>query len=307
MKISRSFYTISLPNQTHQGALLKFEKDSWLGYADLRPWPSLGDEPLESQWAYLEKPVSQWSPLLQKSFHFAQKFADGSLFVSNEQIRTYCLASLQSEALLNESVIKLKVNAAHLGDWQLLTSWIHRHPKSRFRIDFNNSGCLQSFQEQLQKHLTSYLPQVDYIEDPFPYDGVMWERVQNECGVKLALDRWTHEQYPSQGYSYVILKPAYQDTHEIVKTLINPDVRVVVTHSLDHVLGQVGAFAEAQELMSLSSCAGEVYGLRPFVEENNKEPIFLEDHGLVCLSQNAESLLRRQMEEREWQILTPYK
>ena len=83
MKVSIYKYELKAPftanassaKASRSGALLKISWPSGkTGYADLHPWPELGDEKLDDQLAMLEK--LRLTPLTEQSINFAKRDAE---------------------------------------------------------------------------------------------------------------------------------------------------------------------------------------------------------------------------------------
>jgi O-succinylbenzoate synthase len=111
----------------------------------------------------------------------------------------------------------------------------------RFRIDFN--GCLDP--SALHKFI-EFMPlrvyrALDFIEDPCPYDAVIWSAARDRWGVPLALDKgW---QSATTGFDVVVIKPARRDWRSVAA--LHPDRDLIFTSAMDHPIGQMYAAYEA--------------------------------------------------------------
>jgi O-succinylbenzoate synthase len=98
-------------------------------------------------------------------------------------------------------------------------------PDVRVRIDFNATLTPEEF-----LHLAETLPreQIDFVEDPCPYDAEVWRDLRARTGLRFAVDRFS-------GVADVsVHKPALQ-----IEWPRHNDV--VVTSYMDHPVGQYGA------------------------------------------------------------------
>jgi len=118
----------------------------------------------------------------------------------------------------------------------------------RLRVDFNGVLTAQEFLDfGGAVAAAGWREQVDFIEDPVPYEAAEWEKLQAAGGLPLALDR--AEGLVGGGFSCRVLKPA-ADRMEI-----QPEP-VVVTSYLDHPLGQAFAAWEASQYAGRQQLAG---------------------------------------------------
>ena len=188
------------------GALLRVEG----GFADVHPWPELGDAPLDEQLALLAR--GETTQLTRASLHWARVDADArgrgrSLFDG--------LTIPQSHWSGNEPPA---------GFDTVKTKGVLPVPEDvRIRIDFNAQLSAEEF-----VRIAEPLPRerIDFIEDPCPYDAVTWRLLRERTGLRLALDRFEGEA------DVLVHKPALQTSF--------PEFggEVVVTSYLDHPVGQ---------------------------------------------------------------------
>jgi o-succinylbenzoate synthase len=204
----RALGGVALPGVRH-GALLRVDG----GFADLHPWPELGDVALEEQLARLERGVPAPQTLValgHASVDAAARERGESLFAGLE-----VPASHWSGADAPPEFDTVKVKGMQEVDERL-----------RMRIDFNAQLSAREF-FQLARTLPA--GRIDFIEDPCPYDEQVWSRLRRETGLRLALDRF-------DGVADVLVhKPALQARFPAT------DAEVVVTSYMDHPVGQVTA------------------------------------------------------------------
>lgn len=192
-----------------EGALIRIDD----GFADVHPWPELGDAPLDEQLALLAR--GETTTLTRCSLRFAALDGDArgrgvSLF---ERLRIPESHWPGAEPPPEFDTVKIK-------DVAVLP------PNVRLRIDLNARSSSADF-------LRMRLPRerVEFVEDPCPYDPRVWNALRAKTGMRLALDRGV----ATGGVDVLVMKPAVQ--------LEMPDVglEVVVTSYMDHPVGQFGA------------------------------------------------------------------
>jgi O-succinylbenzoate synthase len=246
------------------GALIRIDG----GVADVHPWPELGDLPLDEQLALLAR--GEMTPLTQASLEFASIDAsarrDGrSLFDGLTIPPSHWPGSDPPPAF---DTVKLK-SIDVIPD------------RVRLRIDFNATLTPSQFVT-----VAATLPRerIDFIEDPCPYDAVVWRELREQTGLRLALDRAPSSSQHRQeclchtvgdpmwhrhsclcsvnSYDVLILKPALE---EIPCT----DAEIVVTSYMDHPIGQLCAAYVAATANITSTCGLITHVLfenDPFIE-----------------------------------------
>jgi len=199
--------------EPRRGALIRIGS----GFADVHPWPELGDEPLPRQLAMLARGLT--TPLTARSLALAKVDADAreagrSLFEGVIIPQSHWPGSDPPPAF---SIAKVKTGAA-LPD------------RVRLRIDYNAMLTAEEFLE-----VAAALPRdrIDFIEDPCPYDGPTWSMLRERTGLRLALDR----AFATEGVDVVVVKPAIQD----IDMFIEWGSSFIVTSYMDHPVGQLGA------------------------------------------------------------------
>jgi O-succinylbenzoate synthase len=244
------------------GALLKLElPDGTCGYADLHPWPELGDENVSKQLEALkaERPTALTAQSLWMANRDAKARAQKtSLARTDVQIpNNFLLADLASltPALLDEIAgkgyrcLKLKCGRDVKVESRAVNLLADRGG-FRLRLDFNGRGTRESliqFLERVKPESDSF---IDYVEDPASYDAELWKFLRRRW--KLGLDHevlrapWSLQEAPEA--DVLILKPARQNVEENVKIAFHWGMPVTVTSSMDHPVGVMHAYVIAQEL-----------------------------------------------------------
>lgn len=192
------------------GALLRVGE----GFADVHPWPELGDAPLDEQLARLAR--GDTTAITERALEHAR--IDGA-------------ARLRGQSLFDG----LRIPASHWpgnnpppGFDTAKIKGAHDLPDQvRLRIDFNGSLQPDEFER-----IAATLPRerIDFVEDPCPYDAETWKRLRRRTGLRLALDRGV----ASDGVDVLVVKPA-------VQSMPDTPLEIVVTSSMDHALGQMTA------------------------------------------------------------------
>jgi len=192
-----------------EGALLRYGD----GFADLHPWPELGDVPLDAQLAMLAR--GETTRQAQASLQFAQIDAEArargvSLFEGLTIPESHWPGN---EPPFGFDTIKIKGLMSVPAD-------------VRVRIDFNATLTAEEF-----VRIAETLPreQIDFIEDPCPYDDRIWSELRAKTGLRLALDR-----FASGDADVLIYKPALNAPWP-------EHSDIVVTSYMDHAVGQFAA------------------------------------------------------------------
>jgi len=230
-----------------RGALIRVED----GFADVHPWPELGDAPLDVQLALLAR--GELTPLTRASLRFAALDAAArvngrSLFEGLTIPRSHWPGVDHPPDF---DVVKLK-------SAETIPSGV------RLRIDFNGTLSPEQF-----LHIASSLPheRIDFIEDPCPYDAAVWRRLRVQSGLRLARDRCAlsdRSMAPGEesGFDVAIVKPA-------VDSLTTEISGVVVTSYMDHPIGQLCAAYTAAAAAITTTCGLVTHVLfenDPFIE-----------------------------------------
>ncbi len=231
------------------GALLQIETVDGIGYADLHPWPELGDEPLSRQLDLLRDGVT--TRLSARSLALAAKDraarARGvSAFAGLELPENhYALHSpVGAQAPAGFTHLKFKIG----GDLRAERSALEEFRDFRVRLDFNESLDAAAFREFIEG-----LEWIEFAEDPIPWGG--WSDIRGLC--PLAFDRQSSFVEPSEAlFDFWIAKPALQDAAESRAIARKLGVRWLATSYLDHPVGQMTAALEAagcEEVCGLAS------------------------------------------------------
>lgn len=248
-QISIHRYTLtplSLPNRLsqrapRQGALLKVDFSDLLeaGYADLFPWPELGDEPLEAQLESLKEcPFRLAAASLSWAHYEARAKSRGLHLLSDVKIQNHKTMTELTDIEPYFSHAKIKISS--IDSFHKALSFM-KERKQKFRLDFN--GLIESFEEaELYKTETVF----DFIEDPFTSALMQDKKASKFFKSPLALDRDETPQKKSVCDVWVI-KPVYYAPDYLFEEMAKFKKRIVITSNMDHPLGQIIAMHVAQK------------------------------------------------------------
>ncbi|MGZ5443787.1 MAG: enolase C-terminal domain-like protein [Thermoanaerobaculia bacterium] len=206
-----------LSGTVREGALLRVGD----GFADVHPWPELGDAPLDEQLALLS--CGETTPLTRASLRCAAIDRD---------------ARRRGVSLFEGLTIPLSHWPGNDPPPEFDTVKLKRVldvPDSvRIRIDFNARLTPEEF-----LRIAETLPRerVDFIEDPCPYEEDTWQMLRARTGLRLAYDIPAYDipasanRQPPTAYDVLVHKPALQ-----TEWPLHDDV--VVTSYMDHAVGQ---------------------------------------------------------------------
>lgn len=232
-----------------EGALLRVGE----GFADLHPWPELGDVTLSEQLAALAAgtPTPQARASLAMAEIDARARREGrSLFEGLEIPESHWPGI---DAPPEFDTIKVK--------------GLQAYPEGpRLRIDFNATLTPEEF-VRIARELPS--ERVDFVEDPCRWDPAIWRALRAETGLRLALDLAAGSQVPSANeWDVLVCKPA------LGWTLPDIDRELVVTSYMDHPVGQMFAawFAATREVSRRCGLMTHVlYEPDPFIERMRRD------------------------------------
>jgi O-succinylbenzoate synthase len=284
MKIWSSSYqlypigTLALNQQSkfRKGTLLRIEfENGHVGFSDLCPYQQFGDKPLEIEIQNILR--GQPTRLGARSLHFARVDANArarkeSLYTESRIKNHFFISDFVNFDLNRVPILqgqrftefKVKIGSDLIIETEMLKALVEKLSADvKIRIDFNCKISGDKFANWLEKNILWLKPRLDFIEDPFSYDGREWQRLQNAFGVDLALDLAADPlKTKAEGANVVIIKPAIQDSGEILKAFSETNHRFVFTHYMDFPVGQMAAYVEAQSLMAIDGSRIAVCGLQ---------------------------------------------
>ncbi len=268
MKIRAHHYTLQpgpdparAARGPRRGALIKVEFEQGdTGYADLHPWEEFGHPPLETHLTSLtsERPTHLASLALRHArTDAAARRAGLSLFAGLPEVRSHALftdwttaprAAFEQCAGESYTAVKLKIGRDPESEAKALNR-LSDLPL-RWRLDANASlttgGGASAFIETLVPDIRR---NIEFLEDPYPYDTSAWSAFTERTSVPLAID-WELPSSPPPwpGAQILVIKPSSQDAFPLALAAAHAGMELVVTHSMDHPLGQSVALWTAMRL-----------------------------------------------------------
>lgn len=244
-----------------QGSLLKVQwEDGLRGYADLHPWPELGDLPLKDQLMQLS--FGNYTSQVQQSLCLARWDAElrsegKNIFDVGEPIKNNFLVSdisqVTAESLLATKLkgfdtLKIKVGK----DPQEETRILNQIADSGFkvRLDFNGVGSLSSFQKFMAYLSVEARVAIEYVEDPFPYSEQSWMEARQLCPIAIDnyFDQVKWDAMSEAPCDVLIVKPVKLDMVEVIRRIKAWNLKVTITNYMDHPVGTMHALGTAMEL-----------------------------------------------------------
>lgn len=245
-----------------QGTLLKIEwPDGVVGYADLHPWPELGDQSWEDQLTELRQ--GKITPMVEQSIWMARK--DGQFRKSGKSAfdaiptikNNYIVADATAEPewladrLKAEGfeTVKIKVGRDLKKEAEYI-SLLGKDGAFQLRLDFNGIGTWQTYERFMASVNKVALQRVQYVEDPFPYDAQAWTEAKKFAPIAIdnQISKVDFKKLQGKPFDVVILKPAKMDVGRIVQSCVFHDLKITVTSYMDHPLGVAHALVIASEL-----------------------------------------------------------
>jgi O-succinylbenzoate synthase len=270
VKISTHHYTLEpgpdparAAHTPRHGALLKVEFDNdTTGYADLHPWEEFGHSPLSEHLASLK--TGTHTPLANLALRHARtdaaaRKAGVSLFDGLPEVHSHALFTdwtaaprTTFEQCLADgyTAAKLKIGKNPAREAEALDQLADL--SLRWRVDANASlttGGGESIDHFLSALHPSIRQNIEFLEDPIPYNPAAWSELSTHAKLPHALD-WQLPATPPPwpGAQILVIKPASQDAFPLALTAAHAGMEIVVTHSMDHPLGQSVALWTAMRL-----------------------------------------------------------
>ena len=313
MKIYYSLYELKQKkklglsrSESRVGALLKVAE----GYADLHPWPELGDLDLEEELRSIA--LGNFTALSRRSLVIAAE--DGkarvekrSLFAGLSIPTSHLLVdpSADHSLLVEQNFERVKWKCS--SDLTALA----RHLESlvpmlqgtglKVRLDFNECLDQYAFVGFLRSLSDDALDRIDFIEDPFVFESKSWLGISEKFHCHLALDRQNSAKL-GVGFDVSVVKPAIHDPKPFLNLAATEMKRIVFTSYLDHPLGQLAAAFEAARAVQAHPYLLEPCGLLSHLNyEKNEFSELLQSRGPELLAPEGHGLgLGEILEKQEW-------
>lgn len=276
MRVSYCAYELNALNRGQSarvGALIKVKfADDVTGFADLHPWPELGDLQLEDLLAQIQS--AHPPAMVQRCFALARADAEArrdrkSLFAGLELPQShYLIADLLQfpaagvDEILGSEYTHVKVKMGRdlpAETAKLREMCLAANDRLMLRIDFNQRLSLEQFNRWAKAN--DWLREVvDYIEDPFAYSPEAWRL---SAGYEFALDRAADPvAVHGEAADVVVVKPDLHDPLALAEALHEEQLRYVLTNNLGHPVGHAAALWQAANFYKHFPQFKEVCGLQ---------------------------------------------
>lgn len=313
IKIAYSPYTLKPQStlnavtsaESREGMLLKVQwpDDNRIGYADLHPWPELGDASLEAQMSDLR--LGKMSPQIEQSVWLADRdaklrlenkniFDQGTTVKNNYIVTDFTVATDEYlNQLISDSFSTLKIKVGR--NLKAEAAFVCRAAALgfRLRLDFNGAGSPESFRHFVFELDPRTRTCIEYVEDPMPFDEKHWQEARKI--LPLALDNqfsrvdWGNlRQAP---FDVLVIKPAKMDIPRALQLCQLFGLKATVTSYMDHPVGMMHALGVAMslkkdhpEMLNEAGCmthlifqqeafAAEIPTMGPFITRNSGKGI----------------------------------
>ena len=238
---------------THEGVLIRIDKNGDSGYACLHPWEELGDLSLDTLLKQLSE--GRGSRQLNCAIDCAdvdrKARQDGvSLFDSLNLPLSHAtivggLDKIESAVDAGFDTVKLKMGKDVESNILFLNNINKEFPSLSIRIDFNGVSGFGALDKMLGEVGKEVHDKIDFIEDPFPRGDDRWMVLRDKYGVQIGIDRGIEK---AEGkFDIAVVKPAINDTVKICEAAQLAGRSVVITSYMDHPVGQrYAAFCAAK-------------------------------------------------------------
>ena len=284
MKIRTHHYTLQpgpdpwrAARAPRSGALIEVTFDeATTGYADLHPWEEFGHAPLADHLASLttDQPTHLASLALRHArTDAAARRAGVSLFDGLPEVRSHALftdwtnaprSAFEQCAVEGYTAAKLKIGKNPEREAEAINQLadLPLHWRLDANAAFTTGGgdaaatsCSAAVTggESIETFLSELDPDIrnniEFFEDPAPFAASTWSALYAQEKIPLALD-WELPSSPPPwpGAQILVIKPASQDAFPLALAAARAGMELVVTHSMDHPLGQSVALWTAMRL-----------------------------------------------------------
>ncbi len=264
MKIRTNHYTLQpgpdlwrAARSPRDGVLIEATFDNGsTGYADLHPWIEFGHAALADHLASLatDQPTHLANLALRHArTDAAARRAGVSLFDGLPEVRSHALftdwtnaprCAFEQCAAEGYGAAKLKIGKDPQREAEALNELADL--PLRWRLDANTQPGIETFLAMLSPAVRE---KTEFLEDPMAYQASSWSVLAEREQMRLALD-WELPKTPPPwpGAQILVLKPALQDAFPLALAAAHAGMELVVTHSMDHPLGQAVALWTATRL-----------------------------------------------------------
>ena len=222
-------------------SLLKLTDGTNFGIAPICTWPELGEPTVESiverifhSKGFKDRRISALFDIAMWDYIGLElppyRYNDSHQLVGSQNERSQILVDLQGKA---SGRVKLKMGLNL--EWET-QNWIDGHlrnPELVWRIDFNHYfKDIPSFLSWWNLLPKSIQFKIDFIEDPLPYDEVVWKNLKQMISARLAVDFCEGKTLVDKSFDVLIVKPVRDSMSWVVKQAEKNSCSVVVTSNL---------------------------------------------------------------------------
>jgi O-succinylbenzoate synthase len=239
--------------QPRRGCLLKvkFADLAHAGYADLFPWPELGDEPLELQLAALNDriPFRQGAAAISWAHYEAQAKQKNLTLLSDAGCPSHVTLLDRHVIPAGFTTAKLKITHEDIHRWDEVERFFVKFPQMLWRLDFNGLFNTIKDAHSFWDHVSPAAKErIEFLEDPYHADLMeMPDALSVFDGTDVAVDRNPTPVALDLAQVWVI-KPVYFSPDYLFSEARSFSGKVVITSNMDHPLGQITALHATQRL-----------------------------------------------------------
>lgn len=239
--------------QPRSGCLLKvkFADFTHEGYADLFPWPELGDEPLEMQLSALKEhtPFRQGAAALSWAYYEAQAKQKNLTLLSDASCPSHVTLVDRQLIPAGFSTAKIKIGHEDVHQWKEVEAFMGKFPQLLWRLDFNGLFTTTQDANNFWNQVSPATKErIEFLEDPYAVELMSSaEALDVFEGTDIAVDRSPTPESLAQSQVWVI-KPVYFSPEYLFNEVKHFPGKVVVTSNMDHPLGQIIALHATQKL-----------------------------------------------------------
>lgn len=188
------------------GLLLRYEINNKIGYSDYFPWEELGDTSLDVVINDLLN--SNKTKLLNLLIKQAKNFSEIDFYkLSNFKFKNHVLVNDNQNC--ENKFVKIKVGTSLCDEIANIKRLIKL--KNTLRIDANGLFDYGQMVEFWANFSDEEKKQIEYVEDPTPFDQSTWNRLKNK-NISLAIDRVPNwDQVDQNTIDFVVFKPNILD------------------------------------------------------------------------------------------------
>ena len=236
-------------SKTRKGILLKgILSDKSTGFADLCPWEETDPSTEQQLKLYRQNKATQQFQISLKmiSIDAQARQKKQNLLTKSHLIKNHLLIKghqdkhlIKNNPHFEKFKIKMGINIEK--ENQILHDQVlKKEGEIQIRLDFNNFFQKEDNFFAWCKENQKILPLIEFIEDPYPFSET-WEKAMKDFKIELAFDQ-QKQNTPPKWINIIILKPAIK---EININKLSPKHQYVITHYLDHPIGQAHSLATA--------------------------------------------------------------